>query len=280
MLRLCRVNGAAIPVKSTVRMGFALVEESLYRVHATMEDKHWWFVARRKIITDVARKLSQDVPQPFIVDIGCGTGGSLAHFKQEKFQCVGIDSSQIAIDLAAEKFPECDFRCGRMPDDLRDISSEVTLFTLLDVLEHVEDDKKFLSDLVHLAPKGADILITVPALKSLWSPHDVANHHFRRYEKPELEAVWNGLPVTCRMTGFFNARLYPIISMMRSIANLKKSSAGEGGSDFSMPMGPINKALTSIFASESRRIVDQIDNVASSHFKTGTSLIAVLRKEE
>ena len=85
-------------------MGFVLVEEALYQVIATMEDKHWWYVARQKIITDVAKKHSHEKPEPFIVDIGCGTGGSLADFKQEKFGCVGIDTSQIAIDLALKNF--------------------------------------------------------------------------------------------------------------------------------------------------------------------------------
>ena len=183
-------------------MGFVLVEEALYQVIATMEDKHWWYVARQKIITDVAKKLSHEKPEPFIVDIGCGTGGSLADFKPEKFGCVGIDTSQIAIDLALKKFPECDFRCGRMPDDLRDISDKVTLFTSLDVLEHIEDDKKFLSDFLHLAPKGADILITVPALKPLWSPHDISCHHFRRNEKTSFKLFGMGCQLRVEWLGF------------------------------------------------------------------------------
>ena len=166
-----------------------------------------------------------------------------------------------------------------MPDDLRDISDKVTLFTSLDVLEHIWGDKKFLSDLLHLAPKGADILITVPALKPLWSPHDISCHHFRRNEKNKLQAVWDGLPVTCRMVGFFNARLYPVIRMMRFVTNLKTSSVGQDGSGFSMPINLINKSLTAVFAGESRRIVGQIDNLHSPNYTSGVSLMAVLRKE-
>jgi len=221
-----------------------------------------------------------ETPQPLILDIGCGTGASVAHFKQQGFKCLGIDAAPMAINRAVQKFPTCEFRCGLMPDDLLDIAPEVTLFTLLDVLEHVEDDRAFLADLVKLAPVGADILITVPALKSLWSPHDVSNHHFRRYEHAELAAVWDGLPVRCRMLGFFNARLYPIIRLMRLLANLRRTSVGDGGSDFSLPMAPLNRLLTSIFAGESTKIAQQLDNPGAPQYSKGTSLMAVLRKEE
>ena len=255
------------------------MEESLYDVHAAMEDRHWWFVARRNILNEVTSILSQDFPRPFIVDVGCGTGASIAHFMENGFQCLGIDQSRSAIDYAEAKFPAGQYRCGNMPDDLRDIAADATLFTLLDVLEHVEDDRAFLADLVSLAPTGANILITVPALKRLWSPHDVANHHHRRYEKEQLQGTWNGLPVQCRMTGFFNARLYPVITLVRYFANLRNAAVGEGGSDFAMPAGPVNRLLTAIFAGECNNLVGQIDHPHAAAYRVGTSLMAVLRKE-
>lgn len=255
------------------------MEESLYSIHAEMEDEHWWFVARREILSAVAGKLTDDVSKSFIIDVGCGTGGSIAHFMEQGFPCLGIDASRSAIDYAVKKFPAGRFRCGTMPDDLEDVAPGATLFTLLDVLEHVEDDRAFLSDLVGLTPSGANILITVPALKSLWSPHDVANHHYRRYEKEELQAVWGGLPVTCRMVGFFNARLYPVIRLARILAKMKKSSVGKGGSDFSMPSPLVNRILTAIFEGERDKLVRQIDVSDAPAYRAGASLMAVLQKE-
>ena len=67
--------------------------------------------------------------------------------------------------------------------------------------------------------------------------------------------------------------------MMRFVTNLKTSSVGQDGSDFSMPINLINKSLTAIFASESLRIVSQIDNLHSPNYTSGFSLMAVLRKE-
>ncbi|CCQ75464.1 putative SAM-dependent methyltransferase (fragment) [Magnetospira sp. QH-2] len=165
-----------------------------------------------------------------------------------------------------------------MPDDLSGVADKVTLFTLLDVLEHIENDQAFLADLVHMAPKGANILITVPAMKSLWSPHDVANHHFRRYEMSELTGTWAGLPVECRMVGYYCAKLYPIIRMMRALANIRSQSVGEGGSDFSLPSAPLNRFLTSVFESETDRLVNQIDHPEAASYRAGSSLMAVLRK--
>lgn len=67
--------------------------------------------------------------------------------------------------------------------------------TLLDVLEHQEDDRGFMTDLVAKMEPGSVLLVTVPALQKLWSPWDVALGHFRRYDKASLERAVEGLPV-------------------------------------------------------------------------------------
>ena len=255
------------------------MEQSLYRAHAAMEDKHWWFLGRRTIIKTVIKSLLRDDKQQTLLDIGCGTGASVNYFLQQNFQCIGLDASPLAIKIAQQKFPNAQFRCGYMPQDILDIAATVSVFTLLDVLEHIEDDKVFLLDLINLAPKGSLILITVPALKSLWSPHDSANHHYRRYEKEELENVWKGLPVKCRMITFFNSRLYPIIKLVRLLANARNSAVGEGGSDFWIPAAPLNFLFAKIFEGEATKIAYQVDRPTAPAYKLGASLMAILQKD-
>ena len=70
----------------------------------------------------------------------------------------------------------------------------VGFVTLLDVLEHQEDDAAFLRELVAKMEPGSILLLTVPALPRLWSQWDVALGHFRRYEKRSLLNVFSGLP--------------------------------------------------------------------------------------
>jgi hypothetical protein len=148
----------------------------------------------------------------------------------------------------------------------------------MDVLEHIEDDKRFLEKLADLARPGTHIVITVPALRSLWSVHDVTAGHVRRYEKAELERLFVGLPVSVRALGFFNARLYPLIRFFRFIGNHFGRSVGRGSTDFALPPFGVNAILTRIFAGEARRVNALYAHPRDPGYSNGVSLIAVLER--
>jgi hypothetical protein len=85
----------------------------------------------------------------------------------------------------------------------------IEFITLLDVLEHQEDDRAFLSDLVRRMDPGAVLLLTVPALTSLWSAWDVALGHHRRYGRAELIRTLSGLPLRAREVSYLFPELVP-----------------------------------------------------------------------
>ena len=93
-------------------------------------------------------------------------------------------------------------------DDATYASAEFV--TLLDVLEHQEDDRAFLSSLVGKMAPGSTLLLTVPALPKLWSQWDVALGHFRRYDKAALIACAEGLPLTVHETSFLFPEMVPL----------------------------------------------------------------------
>ena len=97
---------------------------------------------------------------------------------------------------------------------------DARLVLLMDVLEHVPDDFKFLSELLAASAPGAEFLVTVPANPSFWSAHDESNGHYRRYDMDRFRAGVGGLPVTTLLLSHFNARLYPIAA---------RSGAGAAG---------------------------------------------------
>jgi hypothetical protein len=99
---------------------------------------------------------------------------------------------------------------------------------LLDVLEHQSDDREFLSALVAKMAPGSTLLLTVPALPSLWSEWDVALGHFRRYDKATLLACTDGLPVTVRETSFLFPEMVPL-GMVRK--RRRRSSVPDVGAD-------------------------------------------------
>ena len=248
------------------------------QLHAEIEEKHWWFLGRRKIMRDLVRKVVPASRAATVVDVGCGTGANIAALAED-YSCVGMDASSEAIELARRRFPRVQFLCGSSAGDLGGLARRTDLFLLMDVLEHVADDASFLSSLVAAMKTGAHLLITVPAGKSLWSQHDVSFGHLRRYEREQLQGLWAGLPVSPRLVSYFDTFLYPIVRGLRAIGRLRGRAWGAAGTDLSLPEWPLNRVLQKIFASEGRFLVDLVEGRRHRGFPFGVSLIALLRRE-
>ncbi len=181
------------------------------KMHA-MESEYWWFVGRRAIIAC----LLAAVPFPAkrhrrLLDIGCGTGANLPMLRLSvgpQGQVVAMDQSPHALQFthAHPAAPGIELVQGDalnlpFPDNTFHV------LTLFDVLEHLGDDRRALAEVRRvLRPDGA-LVFTVPAYKSLWSTHDEALHHFRRYEYDELRSL-------LRESGFGVERLSHAMGIM------------------------------------------------------------------
>jgi SAM-dependent methyltransferase len=249
-----------------------------FQMNSEIELRHWWFVARRRILAALIAKVLPPSPQSIVVDIGCGTGGNIAALA-ERYACVGIDPSGEAIALARARFPQVRFLAGMAPDDLGDVSRQTRLLLATDVLEHVSDDFWLFSRLLAATAPGAYFLLTVPADPSLWSPHDQSHGHYRRYDRARFERLWQGLPVTPLLVSYFNRRLYPLVKLVRVVNRWRGKAQGQAGTDFTIPAAPVNRLLAGIFAGESRRLVRLLDGRGRG-YAAGVSLVALLRREE
>jgi SAM-dependent methyltransferase len=254
------------------------MQSEQFELHAQIEQQHWWFVARRRIMRAVVQHAVKPDGQSTIVDIGCGTGANLAELA-DGYRCVGIDTSAEAIELAVRRFPNVRFLCGQAPGDLGDVVEAARLYLLMDVLEHVPDDFELLSELLAAAEPGSYFLITVPAHLALWSPHDEAFGHYRRYDSQRLMAVWQGLPVSVKLCSYYNARLYPLVRSIRAVNRLLRRSSGAAGTDFNLPVPAVNQFLVRTFAGEARTLLDVLEGKRQQGYRTGVSLIALLQRE-
>ena len=232
--------------------------------HARLEDHHWWFCARRSILLD---QISRFVPAgkgAKVVEVGCGTGGNLRALG-EHYAASGIEIDPYAADLAAQRSGSrvtcADFR--QAPDALGQADAVV----LADVLEHVQDDRAFLEAMVGLMKPGGFLFITVPAGPRLYSAHDAALGHFRRYDRETLGRLWSGLPVTARVLTAFNFWLYPLIRLWR----LVRRRAKQPSSDLSSVPRIANALLYWVFVSE--RVL-----IRWRSLPVGASLLAVLQR--
>jgi prepilin-type N-terminal cleavage/methylation domain-containing protein/prepilin-type processing-associated H-X9-DG protein len=261
-------------------MSVSIMTADVYRVHAEVEAKHWWFAGRRAVFKAVARECLAGRERPLIVDIGCSIGNNAAVSIPGR-RYVGVDPSPEAIRFAHEAHPFERFICGTVGgEEVDGCIGEADFVMLTDVLEHVAHDRELLEHVVAAMCPNSYLLVTVPADMSLWSRHDEIHGHYRRYDRDELARLADGLPVSTFLTSHFNSRLYPIVKVVRMGNRLRGSSFGKGDTDLAMPRRPVNWLLERIFAGERKRLLAVLRGERKEGYRRGVSLMALLRRED
>jgi SAM-dependent methyltransferase len=182
------------------------MDERMMQAMLDVDEHHWWYRGRRRIIDAELRKLS--LPRPAVVlDAGCGSGRTLEELARFG-EVHGLELDPGAAEVARGRGP-FDVQIGRV-EELPWEADTFDLITSLDVIEHTPDDRVALRELRRVCKPGGWLLVTVPAYQALWSSHDEVNHHFRRYVRRTLRdaATEAGWRVT-RMTSFNSLLLAP-----------------------------------------------------------------------
>lgn len=219
------------------------MDRAVFDRMAEIDGEHWWFAARRDILTKLIER--QHLPQNArILEVGCGTGSNLAMLQQ--FGTVhAIEPDDPARALASSR-SGLEIQGGLLPDGVLLEDGAYDLIVLLDVLEHIPDDRGTLEALRPKLAKGGRLLVTVPAMPWLWSAHDLAHHHQRRYTAGGLEQVFHSAGFRVRYRSFFNSLLFPLIVAARAAGKL----TGREGGDDTIPPRPVNRLLQGLFALE------------------------------
>lgn len=230
---------------------------------AAQDHAHWWYVARRDVLHDLIARRIAPPKDARILEIGCGTGHNLAMLAQfGRVEGLELDSASRA--LAEQRFPGA-VGDARLPELEGIPDASYDLVALLDVLEHVEDDVAALKAIAARLRPGGRILVTVPQYQWLWSGHDVANHHFRRYGKAQLRAAIDKAGLKTEFLGHFNSLLFPLAAASRIVAKLGKRE----GSDDAIPPAPVNSLFKTVFGLE-RHLLGRVP------LPPGVSLAAIL----
>lgn len=154
----------------------AMVTESLEFLASVHNYNHW-----------VARTLEPYLGSR-ILEFGCGIGNVL-EFLLLKEQLIGIDLDPAMIDHCREKFAghtNCRFQCMDIFEDELDFEGEPDTVISLNVIEHIEDDRRALRWMADQLPSGGSMVLFVPAHPTIYGEIDRAAGHHRRYEKQEL----------------------------------------------------------------------------------------------
>ena len=169
------------------------------------DEHHWWYRGRRQIIRAELDRLPLPA-QTTVLDAGCGSGRTMEELV-DYGEVHGIELDPQAAAVARDR--GFDVRIGRL-ETLPWGAETFDLVTCLDVIEHTPDDVVALTELRRVSRPGAWLLVTVPAYPALWSRHDEANHHHRRYTRRTLRtaAALAGWQVE-RVTSFNSVLLAP-----------------------------------------------------------------------
>lgn len=220
------------------------MERSAYAEMAAIDEIHWWYKARRKIIASLISREIHLRPDATIVEIGCGTGSNLS-FLSRFGRLTGIEPDEVARTFAKAR-SQVPVIEGRLPDGLPINDQSAEMIVMLDVLEHIDDDLGALRAIGQKLKPGGRLLLTVPALPSLWSAHDLEHHHKRRYTDQTLRAVVMDSGLELEKISYFNTLLLPLIAAVRGI----KSLAGNSTPDTGLPATWLNKVLEAVFSLE------------------------------
>jgi SAM-dependent methyltransferase len=220
------------------------MEEQLYRKFYEIEQKHWWFVARQRIVEHIIQRRLGLPDGATVLDVGCGTGAILEVLSR-RFEAYGTDTSALAVELCGKRGLKNVYQCTL--DTFPHPDMRFDLITLLDVIEHIEDDAAVLRQVRGYLRPGGSFIITVPAYQWLWTSHDEVNHHKRRYVRSHLKGVLERAGLKVSMISYFNTLLFPAALVERLV---KRALRSGDDSALKVPQRPVNSLLSSLFASE------------------------------
>ncbi|TMK42210.1 MAG: class I SAM-dependent methyltransferase [Actinobacteria bacterium] len=245
------------------------MDESLELLSHQVEDRHWWYRGRRRIIAEVLHSLELP-PGARILDAGCGSGRNMVELA--RFGVVtGVEVSPASIEAARSRNVG-EVVAGSLTDRLPFPDAAFDLAVSFDVLEHLDDDRAALGELRRVVRPGGQLVVTVPAYPWLWSSHDVVNHHRRRYTRPTLIASARDAGWVPERTTHFNALLLPAAIAHRSLERLRRPRNGPT-SDLESTPPWLHGVLERPLALEARAIA------RGRRIPAGLSLLALFRRD-
>ncbi|MBP9854008.1 MAG: glycosyltransferase [Candidatus Omnitrophica bacterium] len=230
-----------------------------------VEKNHWWFQSKNALVTNLLKK--EGAGRMKILDAGCGTGMNLTYLEQFG-SCYGCDAVQTALQFCRKNNLKNLVRChlGQMPFRLNTFD----MITVLDVLEHVDFPSKVLIEMKSLLTKDGKMLITVPAFKSLWSSHDEALSHYRRYSRNEFSRLLLDAGLDIEKMGYYFCSPFIFAALIRFFRRILPQSKRIKSDTVKAPPVFINNILNWILGQE-LKMIDRFP------LPFGTTLYAVVK---
>lgn len=246
------------------------MEEKVYHSNFNVESTYWWFTARAHIIHTLINSVCALPKGSTVVDVGCGTGGFLSELATD-YTAIGTDTSALAVEYCKKRGLE-HLHLGTLDDFSQNFPADawtVDAVTMLDVIEHIQDDQAVVKQVYDLLRPGGFFIATVPANPWMWSAHDIIHMHYRRYTKAQFGALLSGAGFKQKKLSYFNTLLFPLAALKRlTQKNLRPE-------DIHAVVDPVPAAVNSLFHSVFASEAALLKN-ASLPF--GVSLVGIFQK--
>jgi SAM-dependent methyltransferase len=182
---------------------------------AAIEEEHFWFTARRKLIFQLVSAATRSLAPGFrVLEVGCGNGTVLGALEQA---CPA--GTVFGMDLFSEglSFASSQGRKRLLQGDAHNppFNIDFDVIGAFDVIEHLPDDEKILHDFHRMLRPGGKLIVTVPAYRWLWSEFDDVSHHCRRYHRPELQTKLHAAGFTPSFISPFMMSILPLVWLHR-----------------------------------------------------------------
>jgi SAM-dependent methyltransferase len=217
-----------------------------YPILYQVEETHWWYLGRRRIIQSLVEKISKSLnnSNPKILDVGCGTGANLKMLA-ECGRVEGVDISPQAVEFCRERGLN-GVKLGAI-EELPYQSESFDIVTALDVVEHLDDDVAGLREMRRVLRRDGRLLLFVPAFMFLWGVQDDVSNHRRRYTLPRLLKAVEAAGFAVEWSSYANISFFVPVLIVRSVMRwLGLRADTEYGINISLMNGPFSE----LFAAE------------------------------
>ncbi len=252
------------------------MEQSYFKEYYQLERENWWFTVRRQILDERINHLLKSPSQISSLNIGAATGTTsdmLTRFGEVMSvefdeQCYQFTKSFLTTPIIQGSITELPFE-----------NNQYDLVCAFDVIEHVADHAKAIDEMMRVCKPGGHIAITVPAYMFLWGPHDLVNHHFRRYTLKQVASLIQAYQGKLIYKTYFNSILFiPIAAFRIAVFCMEKISgkkANKEQSDHAVlgTNGFFNGLLAGIFK------IDYYLLKWGIRFPAGVSIMVIFKKQ-
>lgn len=244
------------------------MNEIVYHSNYQLEDTYWWFIGRNNIIIELINKIISIKPGTEILDVGCGTCG-FAKLLSQNYDVIGLDTSNLALEYCKKRGIKTLY--NDFLENFPKNNHNIEVITMLDVIEHIQDDLKVVKDAYQILPVGGWFVASVPAYSFLWSVHDEIHQHFRRYNKKKIVSLIEDAGFQVVYKSYFNTILFIPGLIKRFLDKIIHSNKGEAEVAVETFPGLINNIMTKLFLLEGKIL-------PSIRFPFGMSILIIAKK--